>query len=71
MGVENTDYREESLDLKNPFDLKLLSGFLSDLGFDYIPEDVDYSMIIYNLNDEIIGTGSYKGRVIKICGSRS
>ena len=37
MGVENTDYREESLDLKNPFDLKLLSKFLSDLGFDYIP----------------------------------
>jgi [citrate (pro-3S)-lyase] ligase len=65
MGVENTDYREESLDLKNPFDLKLLSGFLNDLGFDYIPEDVDYSMIIYNLNDEIIGTGSYKGRVLK------
>jgi len=65
MGVENTDYREESLDLKNPFDIKLLSEFLSDLGFDYIPEDVDYSMILYNLNDEIIGTGSYKGRVLK------
>jgi len=65
MGVENTDYREESLDPKNPFDLKLVSEFLSELGFDYIPEDVDYSMILYNLNDEIIGTGSYKGRVLK------
>lgn len=65
MGVENTDYREESLDLKNPFDIKFISEFLNDLGFDYIPEDVDYSMILYNLNDEIIGTGSYQGRVLK------
>jgi [citrate (pro-3S)-lyase] ligase len=65
MGVENTDYREESLDLTNPFDIKLVSEFLGSLGFDYIPEDVDYTMILYNLNEEVIGTGSYKGRVLK------
>ena len=65
MSIENTDYREESLDLKSPFDVKLVSEFLSNLGFDYITEDVDYSMILYNLNDELIGTGSYKGRVLK------
>ena len=65
MGVENTDYREESLDLRNPFDIKLVSEFLEPLGFDYIKQDVDYSMILYNLNDEVIGTGSYKGRVLK------
>ncbi|MFA8433280.1 MAG: [citrate (pro-3S)-lyase] ligase [Marinifilaceae bacterium] len=65
MGVENTDYREESLDLKNPFDVKLVKEFLAKLGFDFIPEDVDYTMILYNLNDEVIGTGSYQGRVLK------
>lgn len=65
MSVENTDYREESLDLTNPFDVKLVRDFLDPLGFDFICEDVDYTMILYNLNDEVIGTGSYKGRVLK------
>jgi [citrate (pro-3S)-lyase] ligase len=65
MGVENTDYREESLDLNNPFDIKLVSEFLEALGFNFDPEDVDYTMILYNLNSEVIGTGSYKGRVLK------
>ncbi|RKE02476.1 [citrate (pro-3S)-lyase] ligase [Marinifilum flexuosum] len=65
MGVENTDYREESLDLRNPFDIKLVSEFLEPLGFDFNKHDVDYTMILYNLNDEVIGTGSYKGRVLK------
>ncbi len=65
MGVENTDYREESLDLNNPFDVKLVADFLRDLEFDFKPEEVDYTMILYNLNDEIVGTGSYQGRVLK------
>ncbi len=65
MGVENTDYREESLDLKNPFDIKLVSEFMEPLGFEFDPSDVDYAMILYNLNGEVIGTGSYKGRVLK------
>lgn len=65
MGVENTDYREESLDLKNPFDVKLVSEFLDLLGFEFDTSDVDYTMILYNLNGEVIGTGSYKGRVLK------
>jgi [citrate (pro-3S)-lyase] ligase len=65
MGVENTDYREESLDLRNPFDVKLVTEFLEPLGFDFNQNDVDYSMILYNLNGEVIGTGSYKGRVLK------
>ncbi|RUT79583.1 [citrate (pro-3S)-lyase] ligase [Ancylomarina longa] len=65
MGVENTDYREESLDLINPFDIKLVSEFLEPLGFDFDPHDVDYTMILYNLNGEVIGTGSHKGKVLK------
>ena len=38
MSVENTDYREESLDLKSPFDVKLVSKFLKDARYDLIIE---------------------------------
>ncbi len=65
MLVENTDYREEELDLGSPFDLKLVDNFLSDLGFNFLPDDVDYTMVLYNLNDDIIGTGSMKANVLK------
>lgn len=65
MGVENTDYREEALDLSSPFDIKLVTEFLEPLGFSYDQKDVDYTMILYNLNGDVIGTGSYKGRVLK------
>ncbi|MCT4614928.1 MAG: [citrate (pro-3S)-lyase] ligase [Marinifilaceae bacterium] len=65
MSVENTDYREACLDFKNPFDLKLVREFLDELGFEFKAEDVDYTMILYNLNGDMIGTGSYQGRVLK------
>lgn len=65
MQVENTDYRQEVLDLSNPFDVKLVRGFLKPLGFDYKISELDYTMILYNLNDEMIGTGSLKDNVLK------
>jgi [citrate (pro-3S)-lyase] ligase len=65
MQIENTDYRQESLDLESPFDVQLVSDFLTSLGFDYKPEEVDYTMILHNLNDELIGTGSYQGNILK------
>lgn len=65
MTAENTDFRQETLDLESPFDVKLVRNFLESLDFDYNPEDVDYSMILYNLNDQIIGTGSCKNNVLK------
>ena len=65
MNFEDTDFRQELLDLDNPLDLKLLNTFLTTLGFDYIKEEVDTTMIIYNLNNEIIGTGSLKGNTLK------
>ena len=58
MNFENTDFRAEILDLENPFDIKLVTKFLKKNGFDYKPEEVDTTLILYNLNDEIIGTGS-------------
>jgi [citrate (pro-3S)-lyase] ligase len=65
MTFEDTDFRQETLDLENPFDVKLLRDFLKPLGFDYQPEDVDCSMIVYNLKGEIVGTGSHQGRILK------
>lgn len=65
MNFEDTDFRQELLDTGNPFDVKLVSNFLEKLGFEYKPDEVDTTMILYNLNDDIIGTGSIKGKTLK------
>jgi len=65
MSAENTDYREQSLELKNPFDVKLMREFLNPLGFDFDPKEVDYSMALFNLNGDVVGVGSYQGRILK------
>jgi [citrate (pro-3S)-lyase] ligase len=65
MNFEDTDFRQEILDNENPFDLQIIKDFLVGLGFDYVPEEVDFTMIIYNLNDEVIGTGSLKRKTLK------
>lgn len=65
MNFEDTDFRMEELDVENPFDVKLVSKFLTENGFDYKPDEVDSTIILYNLNDEIIGTGSYKKQTLK------
>lgn len=65
MTFENTDFRQELLNPENPLDVKFLNTFLKSLGFDFKKEDVDTTMIIYNLNNDIIGTGSLKNNVLK------
>lgn len=65
MTFEDTDFREETLDLENPFDVKLVRDFLSGLGFDFDPSEVESTMILYNLKGETVGTGSHKGRILK------
>ncbi len=65
MDIENTDYREEVMDLGNPYDVKLLRDFLTPLGFDFNEKEVDYSIIIFNLNNEILGVGSSLKNVLK------
>ncbi|MEI7594242.1 MAG: [citrate (pro-3S)-lyase] ligase [Bacteroidota bacterium] len=65
MVFENTDYRFEILDLKNRYDVKKMKGILDPLGFDFIAEQVDYTFILTNLNDDFIGTGSLKDNVLK------
>ncbi len=65
MTFEDTDFRQETLDLDNPFDVKLVTGFLSDLGFEFDPTEVECTMIVYNLKGELVGTGSHLGRILK------
>lgn len=65
MSFENTDYRYEQLNLKNPFDIKLVTDFLAEQDLVFNPEEVDCTMILYNLNNKIIGTGSYKTRTLR------
>jgi len=65
MTFEDTDFRQETLDLTNPFDVKLVKGFLHELGFEFDPADVECTMIVYNLKGEVVGTGSHQGRILK------
>ncbi len=65
MLIENTDYREEFLDLDNPFDVKLVDRFLTELGFNFDRQSIEETIVLYNLNDEIIGTGSIQKNVLK------
>jgi len=65
MTFEDTDFRQETLDLENPFDVKLVKDFLQSLGFEFDPKDVECTMIVYNLKGEIVGTGSHQGRILK------
>lgn len=65
MTFEDTDFRQETLDLENPFDIKLVKDFLGALGFEFDPSEVECTMIVYNLKGDIVGTGSHKGRILK------
>jgi len=65
MTFEDTDFRQETLDLDNPFDVKLVKDFLLSLGFEFDPSEVECTMIVYNLKGEIVGTGSHLGRILK------
>ena len=65
MTFEDTDFRQETLDLDNPFDLKLVKDFLAGLGFEFDPAEVECTMIVYNLKGDLVGTGSHMGRILK------
>ena len=65
MTFEDTDFRQETLDLENPFDVKLVKDFLLPLGFNFDPSEVECTMIVYNLKGDIVGTGSHLGRILK------
>ena len=65
MTFEDTDFRQETLDLDNPFDVKLVKDFLFGLGFEFDPSEVECTMIVYNLKGELVGTGSHQGRILK------
>lgn len=65
MNFEDTDFRMEVLDIENPFDVKMVYDFLLKLGFEYNTADINYTLILYNLNNDIIGTGSLNRETLK------
>ena len=58
-------YREEVLNPHNPYAVKKLERFLLSQGFQYNPSAVDYTMVLYDAQGIIAGTGSYQGQVLK------
>nr|WP_319398480.1 [citrate (pro-3S)-lyase] ligase [uncultured Carboxylicivirga sp.] len=63
--IENSDFRIEEPDLSSKYDVDLIKRFLSPLGFCFDAASVDYSIILYNLNDDIVGVGSYQDKTLK------
>jgi len=58
-------YREEALNLRNPYALRQLDAFLRPLGFRFDPREVDYTMALYDAQGRIAATGSCQGQVLK------
>ena len=65
MTFEDTDFRQETIDLENPYDVKLVKDFLAALDFVFDPSEVESTLIVYNLKGEMVGTGSHQGRILK------
>jgi len=65
MNFEDTDFRQETIDLESPYDVKRVKDFLSSLGFVFDPSEVECTMMVYNLKGELVGTGSHLGRILK------
>ena len=63
--IENTEFRIEEPDLTSRYDVELIRRFLSPMGFYFDPSEVEYSVLLYTLNDEIIGVGSVHGKILK------
>lgn len=63
--IENTEFRIEEPDLTSRYDVELIRRFLSPMGFYFDPSEVEYSVLLYTLNDEIIGVGSVQGKILK------
>ncbi|MBI9061704.1 MAG: [citrate (pro-3S)-lyase] ligase [Marinilabiliaceae bacterium] len=63
--IENTEFRIEEPDLTSRYDVELIRRFLLPMGFYFDPAEVEYSVLLYTLNDEIIGVGSVQGKIMK------
>ncbi len=63
--IENSDFRIEEVDLSCKFDVKLIRQFMEPLGFDFNENTVSYSILLYTLNDDIVGVGSCHGKILK------
>jgi [citrate (pro-3S)-lyase] ligase len=60
-----SDFHEKTLNPRNPYSVKQLHAFLTSLGFRFHPHAVDYTMILCDSKENIVGTGSFQGQVLK------
>lgn len=65
MMIENSDFRIEEPDLSSKYDVDLVRRFLAPLGFCFDENTVEYCVILYTLNDDIVGVGSCMGKILK------
>jgi len=63
--IENSDFRIEEPDLSSKYDVDLVRRFMAPLGFYFDESTVEYCVILYTLNDDIVGVGSCKGKILK------
>lgn len=60
-----SDFNTSPIDKTNPYDRKIVKAFLDKYHIDYIPEEVDITLIIQTPSGDFVGTGSAQGNVIK------
>ena len=60
-----SDFRINDISLKNPYDVKAVRKLLEKNHIDYIPNEVDRTILLETSGGEIAGTGSSLGNVIK------
>jgi len=63
--IENSDFRIEEPDLSSKYDVDLVRRFLTPMGFYFDETTVEYCVILYTLNDDIVGVGSCQGKILK------
>lgn len=65
MEIQELNFRVETIDIQSPYDVKWIKSFLEPLGFKYSTERVDSTVALINSKEDLIGTGSYQGSVLK------
>lgn len=60
-----SDFIINSVNITNPYDIKIVKQFMDKYHIDYIPEEVDATILLETQSGDIVGTGSALGNVIK------
>jgi [citrate (pro-3S)-lyase] ligase len=60
-----SDFMISTIDVGNAYDVKIVRAFLEKYHIDYIPEEVDTTVLLQTTDGELVGTGSAQGNIIK------